>query len=118
MVLKYDLRLSRPESSKEELRNRRNHLKSVKKAKSTVLHYSDKHNFPRPSGMKRITPKKPEPRAKKAKLDVGKRLQEIAQHDELLRREGVAAAERARGRLAVLRGQNEPPTFRQAHADH
>src|SRR3981189_3583185 len=67
--------------------------------------------------MKRITPKKPEPRAKKAKLDVGKRLQEIAQHDELLRREGVAAAERARGRLAELRRQNEPPTFRQAHAD-
>src|SRR3981189_285612 len=85
--------------------------------KSTVLHYSDKHNFPRPSDMKRITPKKPEPRSKKAKLDVGKRLQEIAQHDELLRREGVAAAERARGRLAALRGQNEPPTFRQAHAD-
>ena len=45
--------------------------------------------------MKRVTPKKWETRAKKAKVDVDSRLQEIAQHNELLRQEGIAAAERA-----------------------
>ena len=81
--------------------------------KTTVLHYSDSDSF-QPSHMKTVTPKKWETRAKKAKVDVDSRLQEIAQHNELLRREGIAAGERARQRIAALRGQNQ--TFGQAHA--
>ena len=84
-----------------------------------MLYYSDDDDF-RPKQMKRVTPKKREPRSKKAKVDpvdaaVAKRLQdEKAQHAELLRREGVVADDRAAQSLDALRGQT--PTFARAHA--
>ena len=70
------------------------------------------------SPRKRVASKKRSSRAKKARIDlvdvaVAKRLQEAkARHNELLRREGVVADDRAAQRLAVLRGQ----TFAQTHA--
>ena len=76
-----------------------------------MLHYSDSDSY---SPNVKVRPKKRETRAMKAKVDVDSRLQEIAQHNELLHQEGIAAAERARHRIAALRGQNQ--TFAQAHA--